>query len=429
MSPSPGRVVGIAVGTLAILAVGVYGPAMLLGPLPAVDVRVDEASAAAPAAPASVALPADGASAVALIDDGGEAELVAAAADDAAAPIGGAAKLVTALVTVDSLPLADGTGGPDIPIGAEDYSTYLRYEREGSRVLQVSPGELWSERDVLRAVLLASSNNHADTLVRWAFGGVEPYVEAANAWLADNGFTATHVDDATGLSGDNVGTAEELTRLAALVLADPQLAEMYGVSSESSDASATPPAPGTSTARNVPDVVDHAPAPGVRALARSFTDQAGLTFLYTSTVSAGEGETPRRVIGAMLLMPDYETLDPAVVATLDSTTVAAQPVTVIAAGTSYGSVESAWGERAELVASVDRADASWGSAPGEPSVTVKPFTTAPAGRDVGRVTVPSAGGELASPLTLTDDIRDPGPFWRLMNPVPLVAAFFAGQQG
>ena len=62
MSPSPGRVIGIAVGTLAILAVGVYGPAMLLGPLPAVSVRVDEAQAAA-AEPAAVVLPDDGASA------------------------------------------------------------------------------------------------------------------------------------------------------------------------------------------------------------------------------------------------------------------------------------------------------------------------------------------------------------------------------
>ena len=100
MSPSPGRIVGIAVGALAILAVGVYGPAMLLGPLPAVDVRIDAAQSAAPE-PASVTLPADGASAVALVDDTGEAELVASSADEAPAPIGGAAKNVTALVTVD----------------------------------------------------------------------------------------------------------------------------------------------------------------------------------------------------------------------------------------------------------------------------------------------------------------------------------------
>ncbi|MFC5859699.1 hypothetical protein [Agromyces flavus] len=111
MSRSPGRVIGIAVGTLAILAVGVYGPAMLLGPLPAVSVRVDEAQAAA-AEPAAVVLPDDGASAVALVGESGEAELVASLADDEPAPIGGAAKLVTALVTVDSLPSRRGRAVP-----------------------------------------------------------------------------------------------------------------------------------------------------------------------------------------------------------------------------------------------------------------------------------------------------------------------------
>lgn len=428
MSLNPGRIVGIAIGAVAILGIGVYGPAMLLGPLPAVAVQVDDDAVAASGQTVTtpISLPETGSSALALVTDDASAQTLALAGDPAAVPIGGAAKLVTVLATLDSLPLpltADGDG-PDITIGPQDYTDYLRHAADGSRTLQVSPGETWSERDVIRAVLLASSNNHADTLVRWAFGGVERYVDAANAWLADNGFTATRVDDATGLSGDNVGTAEELTRLAALVLANPELAEMYGEAVESDAAATAPPsAPGSPAPRNVPDVVDHPTDSGVRSIARSFTDQAGLTFVYTSMVPAGEGEEPRRVIGAMLLMPDYETLDPAVVATLESAALAAQPVPVIVAGTRYGSVESAWGDRAELVASVDRADASWGAERGEASVTVTSFTTAPAGRDVGRVSV----GDLASPLTLSDDIRDPGPIWRLTNPIPLVGAFFAGQ--
>ena len=33
---SPGRIIGIVVGAVAILGIGVYGPAMLLGPLPEV---------------------------------------------------------------------------------------------------------------------------------------------------------------------------------------------------------------------------------------------------------------------------------------------------------------------------------------------------------------------------------------------------------
>lgn len=414
MSPSPGRVVGIAVGTLAILAVGVYGPAMLLGPLPAVDVRVDEASAAAPAAPASVALPADGASAVALIDDGGEAELVAAAADDAAAPIGGAAKLVTALVTVDSLPLADGTGGPDIPIGAEDYSTYLRYEREGSRVLQVSPGELWSERDVLRAVVLASSNNHADTLATWAYGSLDNYVREANGWLEEHGFADLRVADATGLSGENVGTATELARLAAMVLADPALGPMFTGDE----------GPLSADERRIPDVIAHLDGDDIRAMSRSYTDEAALSFVFTSEITVAD--EARRMVGAMTGVDDYETLDPAVLAAVESMQAASAPVEIIAAGTSYGEVESAWGDRAQLIAAAGRTDAAFGAAPDAATVDVEPFTTAAAGRQVGTVTVRLGERDISSALELDGAIRDPGPIWRLTHPGELIGAFLDG---
>ena len=42
-----------------------------------------------------------------------------------------------------------------------------------------------------------------------------------------------------------------------------------------------------------------------------------------------------------------------------------RPITVIAEGTPYAEVEAAWGDSADLVASVSRTDAAWGSATGE----------------------------------------------------------------
>lgn len=416
---SPGRIVGIVVGALAILGVGVYGPAMLLGPLPPVDVRVERATTSSTEVPALV-LPDTGASAIAVLADDGTSETVATGGDAGPVPIGGATKLVTLLVTMDSLPLPADGAGPGIPIGPADYSDYLRYSGEGSRALQVSPGETWTERDVVRAVLLASSNNHADTLVRWAFGGVEPYVERANAWLAEQRFAATRVDDATGLSGDNVGTADELARLAGLVLADPELAAMLD------DPDQAPPG-----ARRVPDVVDRSEENGVRAIARSYTDQAALSYVFTTELPTAEGAegAPTRITGTMLLMPDYETLDPAVAAAVESAIAASAPVDVIEAGTRYARVVAPWGDRADVVASVSRTDAAWGNAFGAASVDVDGFSTAPDGREVGRVTVETSTGELASPLMLSGDIRDPGPFWRLTNPAPLIGAFLAGQDG
>jgi D-alanyl-D-alanine carboxypeptidase (penicillin-binding protein 5/6) len=412
MSLTPGRIVGIAVGAVAILGIGVYGPAMLLGPLPAVAVEASGPTADAPAA-AQIPLPAEGASAVVAVGDDGAVSTIATGGEQGTVPIGGAAKLVTMLVTLESLPLTAGSEGPGVPIGPEDYTDYLTYQAEGSRVLQVSPGDSWSQRDVLRAVLLASSNNHADTLARWAFGSVEQYTTAANEWLAANGFPNTTVADATGLSGDNVGTAAELAGLAARVVADPALSAIL-------DGEIT----GGVGVRQVPDVISHLGDQNVRALARSFTDQALITFVFTRTVPGSAGNAPVRIVGAMSLVPDYETLDPAVTAVLDSAGQAATPVDVIAAGSAYGTAVAAWGDRADLVASATRTSFGWSAAAGEVQVDVDSFTTASAGRDVGRVSVPTPNGDLASPLTLSADIRDPGPMWRLTNPFAIIGAYF-----
>ncbi|WP_395242941.1 hypothetical protein ACGGZK_12305 [Agromyces sp. MMS24-K17] len=412
---SPGRIVGIAVGTLAILGIGVYGPAMLLGPLPAAAVTPAAAATTAPA-PAEIPLPAVGQSALAVLDEAGEPSTIATAGDGSAVPIGGAAKLVTVLTVLDSLPLVADQAGPDIPIGPADYTDYLRYRDEGSRVLQVSPGEKWSERDVVRAALLASSNNHADTLARWAFGGVEPYVAAANGWLAEQGFTATRVADATGLSGDNVGNAEELSRLVALAMQDPELVAILDEAGSTAVGQ-----------RSIPDVVGHLADRGIRTLTRSYTDQAALTYAFTTTLPS-DGGTPVRLVGAMLLIPDYDTLDPAVRTAVDGVTAAAAPVDLITEGSVYATVRTAWGDQADLVATATRQGAGWSGATGTPDVSVDEIRTSPAGREVGRVTIPTGSGEVASPLEVSSDLNDPGPIWRLTNPFAIIGAFTADQE-
>ncbi|GAA1950909.1 serine hydrolase [Agromyces allii] len=414
---SPARVIGIVIGAFAILGIGVYAPAMLLGPLPAVTVETVAGAAELPAS-APLTLPESGASALAVLDDGGEASVLATAGDEAVVPMGGAAKLVTVLATLESLPLpAPGDGeGPLIKIGPADYTDYLRYEADGSRALQVSPGDSWSERDVVRAILLTSSNNHADTLARWAFGTVDAYVEGANAWLADAGFESTTVADTTGLSGDNVTTTEELARLTALVLDDPSLAAMLD-----------DPGKAVLGSHSAPDLVDRDSSDGVREITRSYTDQAGLSSVFTTEIRVNGADAPTRAIGVMLLMPDYETLDPAIEAAVASLSASAAPVTVIAQGTAYATATSAWGTSSDLVATVDRAEAPWGSSIGEASISVEPFTTSSSARDVGRVTVATGADEVSSPLRLSTEIRDPGPIWRLTHPFPVINAFIEAQ--
>ncbi|BDZ56223.1 hypothetical protein GCM10025870_32960 [Agromyces marinus] len=263
-------------------------------------------------------------------------------------------------------------------------------------------------------MLLASSNNHADTLARWAFGSVDAYVDRANGWLEDEGFAATRVVDATGLSGGNVGTASELARLAALVVADPALAGMLEGTSTS-----TP-----TDDRRVPDAIAHLEDDGIRALSRSYTDEAAISFVWTADIRSGE--TDRRMVGAMTGVDDYDTLDPAVLAAVEGMAAASAPIEVITGGAAYGTVASAWGDRANLVATSGRTDAAFGAAADDAVIEVEPFATAPAGRAVGSVGVRIGDREVTSALELDAPIEDPGLFWRLTHPAELIGAFLDG---
>jgi D-alanyl-D-alanine carboxypeptidase (penicillin-binding protein 5/6) len=59
---------------------------------------------------------------------------------------------------------------------------------------------------------------------------------------------------------------------------------------------------------------------------------------------------------------------------------------------------------------------------GEATVSLDEFATGRAGATIGRVSVPSPDGPVSAPLVLDQPITDPGPGWRLLNPVPVITA-------
>ncbi|WP_353810556.1 hypothetical protein [Agromyces sp. SYSU T00194] len=415
--PGPLRALLIGVGALAIIGLGLYGPATLLGPLPAVAVQAVDPGAEA-AGTVEVQLPEAGASAVVVVDPdspetAAESVTLAEAGIEEAVPFAGVAKLVLALTVLEHSPLAAGEAGPDVPVTPADYEAYVDYRKAGARTVPTTPGDTWSLRDMLRAVVLGSSNNHADGLARWAFGSVDGYAIAATSWLAEHGLADTTVVDATGLSDDNTGTAADAARLAAFVAVEPALVDILATADDR-----------TYGERTVPDVSAHLESDGVRGLSRSFTDQAGLCFVFLTTF--GQGDDVRVLAGAFLRMPDYDTLDPAVTTAIEELRVVDDEVTVITAGDTYAVLTAPWGDRAEAVAASDRTQPAWNDASGEPEVVVDPFSTGSAGDQVGQVTVPTADGDVTTALELDAAIRDPGPIWRLTHPGPMFDAFFSG---
>ena len=271
---------------------------------------------------------------------------------------------------------------------------------------------------MLQAVLLASSNNHADTLARWAFGSLEKYRAAAAVWLTAHGLDHTTVVDATGLDEASAGTAADLARVAGLAAGQPTIAEILA-NPESTLADRS----------GVSNTTESLGIDGVSTLSRSYTDAAGVCLLFTATVGSGESEFT--MAGAFLGEPDYDTLTSDLTALMSSARagVALQPV--LSAGDAYARFETPWGDTASAVVRTSKTRLGWQpTKPDAASTTLDTVTTGRAGQRIGTVELSksSAGSGLSAPLVLDETLSDPGPGWRLLHPIQMISALIASQQ-
>ncbi|TFC87696.1 hypothetical protein E3T26_14235 [Cryobacterium sp. TMT1-21] len=422
----PGRIIGSAVGALVILAVGVYGPATLLGPLPAASATLDT-PAPGPASASPPVLPAAGGSAVIGLTtltpdptapttvtlkagDLGEHVPLAVGGTRDALPMAAATKIVTALVVLAEKPLPAGDAGPKIPISAADYQDYISYGSTGARTVVVFPGEEWTETELLQAMVLGSSNNHADTLARWAFGSIDAYVAAANAWLGTQGLTGTVVADATGLSEKSAGTATDLARLAGLAASDPVIA---GILAQ--------PASALVGQRGVDNTTAFLADEGVTGISRSYTDAAGICFLFTAQVRTGASVFT--FAGAVIGEPDYDALTADVTALMESARSGVTELPVLALGDAYARFSTPWGATSSATVRTAKTRFGWQAvAPGVADVKLDSISTGRAGRTIGRVSVEAGGESVSSPLVLDRTIPAPGLGWRLLHPVAMITA-------
>ncbi|WP_440709681.1 hypothetical protein [Herbiconiux sp. YIM B11900] len=404
------RAVVVLLGVVVILALGLYGPATLVGPLPAATASVAGSTGEAPVSAAPV-VPETGASAI--VADVASAPFATGGLTEAV-PIGGSAKVITALVVLDAKPLTAGDAGPAITVSAEDFAGYQKYTAESARTVAVAAGESWTQREMLQALLLGSSNNHADALARWAFGSVDAYLTAAASWLADHGATDTTVVDTTGLDEDDVSTATDMARISAIAFSVPAIAEI--MTAENARVTGN---------RSVDNLSGYAADEGYRGLSRSYTDQAGICFLFALDVPAagaadGAGVT---LYGAFLREPDWDTIDADLSALAASAASTLQQTPVVTEGQTFVTYTTPWGATAHGVASKTESRMLWVTAPLEYAVDATPLTTGNKGQQVGSVTVTTPDGDVTVLLELDQRIGDPGPLWRLGNPVPVITAF------
>ena len=136
-------------------------------------------------------------SAVALVIDQEDGQLLYAKNTDAIMPIASITKLMTAVVVLDAkLPLDE-----PITISREDVDTL-----KGTRS-RLKLGVTLPRQEMLRLALMASENRAAAALARTYPGGTAAFIRAMNQRAHELGMHDTRYVDPTGLDPDNVSTA------------------------------------------------------------------------------------------------------------------------------------------------------------------------------------------------------------------------------
>jgi D-alanyl-D-alanine carboxypeptidase (penicillin-binding protein 5/6) len=108
--------------------------------------------------------------------------------------------------------------------------TATRYHPDSSEsVLGLKPGERMTAGDLLKALLMVSANDAADTLAARLAGSRAAFVAAMNRRARALGLRATHYGNPVGLDKPRtVSTAHDLAKLAAVAMRDPRFRSIVG---------------------------------------------------------------------------------------------------------------------------------------------------------------------------------------------------------
>lgn len=365
-------------------------PALSATPVPPPPVT---SSAAAP-----FAWPAVGAAAVGVADIG-----VIGASNETPVPLASVTKMMTALVILDSHPLKPGESGPTLTIEHADVAEYLRQAGEDQSVISVAEGEQISLLQLLQGVLIASGNNMADFLARWDAGTQEAFVEKMNAKAKALGMTQTRYADPSGISPASVGTASDQVRLALAAMRNPVFAQIVAMPS------ADLPVAGTINTTN--RILGRS---GVVGIKTGTTDEAGGCFVFASMQSLGGAR--RLVVGAVLGQKTIGDAFEGSLSLAEAAPSSIRPSVVLIAGTSVGTVTSAWGQTTEVHPAEDVTMLLWPGAQAQTRTELRvPSAPLAPGAEVGTVTVEVGGQRVEVPARATSGLAMPGLTWRLFR--------------
>lgn len=404
-----GTVMGPTLVVLAVLAA--YAAVTLLWPLTAVmptaqpvEVAPLTASAAAPAWPADgpAAVAVDGFESTAAATDG----TLASTTDEA--PLASITKLVTALMVLDSQPLALGESGPEYSFTSRDRSTYWNYRARGESALDVPVGGSLTEYQMLQGLLIGSANNYAARLAEQFWPTDEVFESAATDWLRTHGVSGITVVEPSGIDSDNVGTPAGVIALSRKALEDPVIAEIV--------ATASVDLPGAGEVENTNDLLVDPGVVGIKTGTLFVNGQEVHDLATAKDITVGD--TTVRAYATVLAQASDDERNSAARALLAGLEAELSTPYVIPAGTVVGSVETAWGSSSQLRTTADAAVVLWNGA-ASTSASALAIDEWDAGSPAGTFTLSGPVGSTIVEAAVTSAIEPPSPWWRLTHPLHL----------
>lgn len=154
-------------------------------------------------------------SSAALVLDATGSSVLYARHSDIAMPIASITKLMTALVVMEAGQPLDET----LEVSSDDVA------HGRGAVSRLIPGTSLTRGDLMHLALMASENRAAHALARNYPGGVDACVDAMNVKARELGMQATRFVEPTGLSEENVASAEDLSKLVMAAAKVPAIRE------------------------------------------------------------------------------------------------------------------------------------------------------------------------------------------------------------
>ena len=152
-----------------------------------------------------------------LVVDEVSGEVLLSKDADTAAPIASLTKLMTAMVVLD----AQQDPHEDLRIDAADTEDHFRHSRGG-----VPVGAVASRLSLLELALLASNNRAASALARHYPGGLEAFGAAMQRKTHALGLYGTLIEEPTGLSPNNVSSAQDMVKVLRAAARYPTVAQI-----------------------------------------------------------------------------------------------------------------------------------------------------------------------------------------------------------